>query len=318
MPSIDRMPLFERLASAERVLIAGAGGGFDVYSGLPLYLRLKELGKQVWLANLSFTNLDEVSGERLVPNMVTVRVDSDGPLDYFPEGHLATWFARRGDDVEIYAFEKTGAIPLGAAYQTLARRHDLDAVVLVDGGTDILMRGDEAGLGTPQEDMTSLAAVHGLELPTKLLACVGFGVDRFHGVCHAQFLENVAALSKQGAYLGVTALLPDAPEVAAFLDVVDFVNQRMPRAPSIVANSVVSAVVGDYGDVHRTERTRSGELWINPLMSLCWGFDLDAVAQRCLYLDALLRTQTIWDVNVAIEAFRKRGAARRPWRDIPV
>ncbi|MFF7988525.1 hypothetical protein ACFZDG_01885 [Kitasatospora xanthocidica] len=36
------------------------------------------------------------------------------------------------------------------------------AVLLVDGGTDILMRGDEAGLGTPEEDMASLAAVAGL------------------------------------------------------------------------------------------------------------------------------------------------------------
>ena len=43
------------LESAERILVAGAGGGFDVYAGLPIYERLRRLGKQVWLANLSFT-----------------------------------------------------------------------------------------------------------------------------------------------------------------------------------------------------------------------------------------------------------------------
>jgi hypothetical protein len=51
-----------------------------------------------------------------------------------------------------------GVRPLRAAYAKLAEHLDLDAVVLVDGGTDILMRGDEAGLGTPADDMTSLAA----------------------------------------------------------------------------------------------------------------------------------------------------------------
>ncbi len=35
--------------------------------------------------------------------------------------------------------------------------------MLVDGGTDILMRGDENGLGTPVEDLTSVAAVTALD-----------------------------------------------------------------------------------------------------------------------------------------------------------
>lgn len=40
--------LFTRLRPASRVLVAGAGGGFDVYAGLPLALALA--GKQVHLA----------------------------------------------------------------------------------------------------------------------------------------------------------------------------------------------------------------------------------------------------------------------------
>jgi hypothetical protein len=57
MTSLASIPLFERVASAERVLIAGAGGGFDVFAGLPLYFALRAAGKQVHLANLSFTPL---------------------------------------------------------------------------------------------------------------------------------------------------------------------------------------------------------------------------------------------------------------------
>lgn len=36
-------------------------------------------------------------------------------------------------------------------YETIAQELGLDAIVLVDGGTDSLMTGDEKGLGTPME-----------------------------------------------------------------------------------------------------------------------------------------------------------------------
>jgi len=55
---LSEPPVFTRLTACKRVLIAGAGGGFDVYAGLPLALALVRLGKQVHLANLSFARLD--------------------------------------------------------------------------------------------------------------------------------------------------------------------------------------------------------------------------------------------------------------------
>ena len=53
-------PLLAALAPARRVLIAGAGGGFDVYAGLPLALALWHAGVQVHLASLSFSQLELV------------------------------------------------------------------------------------------------------------------------------------------------------------------------------------------------------------------------------------------------------------------
>ncbi|GAA2487755.1 hypothetical protein GCM10010393_18880 [Streptomyces gobitricini] len=86
--------------------------------------------------------------------------------------------------------------PLRAAYRALIEHYAIDAVVLVDGGTDILMRGDEAGLGTPEEDLTSVAALAGLEVPERLIASIGFGVDAYHGVSHGLVLENITALER--------------------------------------------------------------------------------------------------------------------------
>jgi hypothetical protein len=190
-------------------------------------------------------------------------------------------------------------------------------VVLVDGGTDILMRGDEAGLGTPTEDLSSVAAVHALDVSTKLIVCIGFGVDRYHGVCHAHFLENVAALAKGGASLGVTALLAQMPEAAAYLELVEFATQTARASASIVNLSIASAIEGRFGNVQRTPRTSNSELFINPLMALAWGFELGAVARRCLYLDLIQETETAFELAARIEAFREQVEVR-PWKDLPV
>ena len=302
------MPIPRQLVSANRILIAGAGGGFDIYCGIPLYLALAHLGKQVFLANLSFTSLGAQSGERVTPSTVKVTADSLYPEDYFPERTLCEWLLARGDDTCVYTFEKTGVRPLVEAYTFLESELDLDAIVLVDGGTDSLMRGDEAGLGTPAEDMISLAAACATSVPNKLLYCLGFGIDTFHGVCHAHFLEAVAALSRDGGYLGAFSLTSEMPEARAYMDAVEYSMKQTPGRPSIVNASILAALEGMYGDVHKTDRTRSSTLWINPLMSLYWCFDLDAVARRSLYLHELADTESMFEVVAIIEAVRKQLA----------
>ncbi|HVV82639.1 MAG TPA: DUF1152 domain-containing protein [Kofleriaceae bacterium] len=314
--SFARPALFERLADRRSVLVAGAGGGFDIYAGLPLVLALRARGVAVHLANLSFTYLGGTTAPHITPELAVVTPDVRGEDRYFPERTLARWLAARGEPAVVHAFEKTGVRPLRAAYRALCRRLAVDAVVLVDGGTDILMRGDEAGLGTPEEDMTSLAAVHALAVPVKLVCCIGFGVDAHHGVCHAHFLENVAALDRDGAYLGAVSVPHDSIEGAAFLEAVADAAARTPGRPSIVNGSIAAAVRGDFGDVQFTERTSGSELFINPLMGLYFAFDLDAVARRSLYLPLLARTDTLFEVSARIEAFRQT-VERRPRRSIP-
>src|SRR6185436_2935450 len=208
-----KLPFFEELDKAQNILLAGAGGGFDVFCGLPLYFWLKKAGKTVHLANLSFTELGYCEGERPVPSLLRVLPETGGSQNYFPELHLSRWLTDRFGETPVFAIERTGVRPVVAAYEWFAKEIQPDTIILVDGGTDSLMRGDEAGLGTPQEDMASLfaaTAVKGIE--RKLLACLGFGIDAFHGVCHAHFLENVAALIEDGGYLGAWSLLREMEE----------------------------------------------------------------------------------------------------------
>ena len=300
---MDELRLPAALERSQRILVAGAGGGFDVYAGLPIYGRLRGLGKEVFLANLTFTYLGGTDAQQVTRALYRVEPGTKGGDGYFPERTLARYLSKPGESVSIYAFEKLGVGPVREGYAHLVRALDLDAIVLVDGGTDILLRGDEQNLGTPEEDLTSLAAVASVEVLTRIVTCVGFGVDSFHGVCHANWLENVAALTAEGGFLGATALVERMPEVRLYLDAVDDADAATPRRPSIVNGSIASAIEGRFGDYHRGSRTRGSKLFINPLMSLLWVFDLQTVARRNLYLDRLAPTESIWDVQLAIESF---------------
>jgi hypothetical protein len=194
----------------------------------------------------------------------------------------------------------------------------LDTVILVDGGTDSLMRGDEIGLGTPQEDISSIAAVNELVVDRKMLACFAFGVDYFHGVCHAHFLEAVAEITRNQGYLGMFSVVEDMQEVQKYRMATEAVFKLMPHHISIVSSSVLSALAGNYGDYHATPRTRNSRLWINPLMPVYWCFRLSPVAQRVLYLDAVKYTESYADVNRVIRGFRDSCVGVRPRENIPV
>ena len=312
------LPFFSELASSRRVLIAGAGGGFDFLCGLPLFLALRAEKKEVFFANLSFSRLSPTDDEWVTDVLARVGPDSRAETSYFPEKYLAQWFAARGEQVPVYTLLKTGVVPARESYTELARQLDLDTIVLVDGGTDSLLRGDESDLGTPTEDMVSIAAVDGVPVARKLLVSVGFGIDAFHGVCHAHVLEAVAELDRAGGYLGAFSLLRSMPEVPLFGEALAFIHARMPRQPSIVCSSLQAAFEGHFGDHHATERTRGSELFINPLMALCWCFRLDAVARRVLYLDQIRETQTIGEVGQLINTSRRLVKRLRGPRPLPM
>lgn len=303
--SLLEPPLLTRLGRHERILIAGAGGGFDVYAGLPLALALRRAGKQVSLANLTFTYLGETDATYLAPHLAVVTAATTGADRYFPERRLAEWLSEREQPSTIYTFEKVGVRPLRAAYARLVEELAIEAIVLVDGGTDILMRGDEEGLGTPEEDMASLAAVAKLQAVESFVASIGFGVDAYHGVSHAHVLENIAAIERGGGYLGAFAVTAAMPEGRAYLSAVSHAHGGTPGRPSIVNGSIAAAVEGKFGNVQFSDRTAQSELFINPLMAIYFAFELPAVAKQSLYLALLDDTESIFDVGARIRAFRQ-------------
>src|SRR5215212_1908997 len=108
------LPVLEELKKCRSLLIAGMGGGFDIYCGLPIYLTLKAHGINCHLASLSFAQMGFVkNAEKLSEHVIGVTAESRSPAFYLPELHLARWFGEhRSEEVTVWCFDAEGAAPL--------------------------------------------------------------------------------------------------------------------------------------------------------------------------------------------------------------
>jgi hypothetical protein len=310
-----QIPFITALSPAKTVLIAGAGGGFDVAHGIPLYLWLRSLGKQVVLANLSFSALSFTENVEICPDTYQI-TENSAEVDYFPEKRILEWLRDRNESPAIYGFScKMGVAPLRRAYAEIIARHAVDSIVLIDGGTDSLMTGNEHQVGSIVEDACSIVAVAGLPLENCFLAAIGFGVER--NLEHYGCLENMAALARRGHFLGALSLTGDMAEGEAYLELVDHLNKTISFHPSIVANNIASAIRGQFGDFHATWRTRDSDQFISPLMNLYWFFRLQGIATRIQFAEKIEKTETMSEVANIFRVYRA-STSRRAHRPIPL
>jgi hypothetical protein len=310
--STFNLPILDHLAQSRSILVTGIGGGFDLFCGLPLYFHLRDRGYQVHLANYSFSDIQSFTdGIRLTDTLVGVTADYQRLVVYFPELYLAQWFrTTRQEDIPIWAFHKTGVQPLRTNYQRLIEHLQVDTILLIDGGIDSLARGSEAEPGTFVEDTVSMAALLDLATPTtQILACIGFGAER--EITHTHILENMADLARRDAFLGVCALTKAMVEYQAYEDAVMMVHQQPFQDPSVINASIISAVRGEYGNYHLTEKTQGSRLWISPLMTLYWFYDFPEVAAHHAILPAVKDTSSFQDAIRAALAARRMLNIRR-------
>ncbi len=307
--------LFEKLRSSKGVLLTGCGGGFDIVSGLPILHWLNSRGIPVVLGNLSFAQLKLMCVSRFGKTgwMINERCVQGG---YFPERDLWAWLESRGYRYPFIAFQRSGVSPLSDTYAEIVDRYMLDTILLVDGGTDSLIQGDECLLGTPDEDALSIVAAAQLTRCDTYLACLGFGIDQYHGICHHSFLENASAHLAGDSFLGTVSVERLSPEGAFFLEAVQHLN-RQSNHKSIVANSISDAIQGRFGDVHATDETQGSTLFINPLMGMYWFFEARAVAGKMIFAKELSKTNEFHEIEDLIRSAHA-NADKRDWISLPL
>lgn len=305
------LPILDQLQDSKNILVAGCGGGFDVFCGLPIYFTLRDMGYTVHLANYSFTPVpivahycNTITLESTLLEGATADIPTDLQLGYYPEGYLSRWFLEdRQEEIPIWMFAKVGPAMLTKLYQQLVAHLDIDAIILLDGGVDSLMIGNEAGAGTLLEDTISLIAVESLNVPVKILSCVGFGAEL--EVAHNNALANMASLVQQGAAYGACALTPQMPAYQDYQSASKYVWEQPSHHKSQINMRIVSATNGHFGNYHMYDDYPPRPILVSPLMSIYWFFDAMAVIHRSLLADAIRHTYTIEDAFAATIDFRK-------------
>jgi len=303
-----RQPVSDSLSEAQNILLAGCGGGYDILGAVPLIVEMAGKAKSFTIASLSFTRLDRVPGHTPVetmPHLYVAQPAAASEEHYCPEAWLSRWLSDRyGYEMPIWCFDNVGVVPLRRAYEYLIREHSIDTIVLIDGGVDSLLRGDETSLGTPVEDFASLAAVDALDVPRKLLACVGFGAELRDGICHAQVLDRIAQLASLGGWLGAWPLLAQTEAGKAYEEASAFIAQHQTsQRGSHIHTVIAQSIAGRFG-------ATAAHVWLSPLAPLFWFFDLTLVARTNLLLPHIQNSESLWDIAAAIEGVRKTIAVR--------
>jgi hypothetical protein len=277
------------------ILIAGAGGGSDILGALPLAYELWQ-DNRVVLASYSYA-LDHSKAREAAA------------ADY-PEGPVAA-----ASGCTVYIFGKTGVKPLLESYRQLVNQQQIDTVLLVDGGVDSLMRGDEESPGTLLEDFVSLCAVDQLDVPVKILGCLGFGTETDEGLCHYRALENMAALIHDGFFLGSCALTQEMEAFRYYEGIARQVFACQTNPPSHIHTRVIPAVHGEFGNrlmysgIHApVDLLAEKPPFVSPLMTLYWFFQVSGVVRHNRFARDLVETETFDDVR---EVHRKLRYALR-------
>ena len=287
----------------KRLLVAGIGGGFDILGAIPF---LQEC-QVALLANLN----TQARG-------FTVKAASADSLVDSPE-FLIQQITRK----PVCVFAKEGVQSVRKGYQEILDHYAIDAILLVDGGVDSLMRGDEEEPGTLLEDFVSLTAVSKLAVKEKYLACLGFGTEVEEQVCHFRALENIAGLAASGAFLGSCSLTAQTDAFGLYQRVARQVFATKDMRKSHIHSRVIPAIEGDFGVKYiDADAALPGhaaqEAFINPLMGIYWFFDVEGVVKRNLLAAHLEPTGTWTDVMMVYRQWKNSLTGLRESVKIPL
>jgi len=319
-------PIFTKLCNqSKNILLAGMGGGYDVFAGLPLYFELSDLKKKghpfgnIVLANLSFTEKLTATdlGLKVTPYCIESRYSDykkanrekeydaslGYPRNYYAEWHLSKWFyERHSEDIPVYAFSlfDMGVPQLTEAFDKICKMYSIDTIILCDAGVDSILKGDEQGMGTFAEDLLSILAVKNMNVPYKYLMCVGLGTEG--DISEYDFLENWAAIQANGGFLGSVCWQKEMKSVQEYLDAM---AHSVPTNSSINAQ-IVESIPGRYGKYmpdYLVSRLNH-PLILNPLMAMSWYFDLNTVIEYRKYLDAFNKASSVTNTHSIMEVQR--------------
>lgn len=316
--------LLDTLRTKNNILIAGMGGGFDIYGGLPLYYTLKKLNKNIVLANYSFTDFNTAIEQGLAqiisPGLLLANPNFESDDFYYPEGYLSQFLkiGFKEDAPLVYVFAKTGTNPLLNSFRYIIEQHNIDFIILIDGGVDSLNTGAETGHGTVIEDSITIAAVSQIENVEKIVMCIGFGTEVEEKVCGYNVLMNMSNLVKNNSFIGSCSLVKDSNSFVIYKNacLYAFEKQNLQRT-SHIHRRILPAIEGEFGNYHMTDEDVSVDIFVSPFMSICWFFKFEGIFLYNRILPYVSDSVSFMEVVQNAMPFIESEKSNIPYNSIP-
>jgi len=312
-----------KLQKSKNILIMGMGGGFDVFSGLPLYFTLEKMNMKVHLASFTHSSWDAIPNHidviPIASGCVGVSGNLKTPSENFPEAYLSSWFRDvKNQEVPVWTFKRDQSVDeYSKSLNILVKHLEIDAILLVDGGVDSIMVGDEEGSGTMLEDTLTLAAVKNAEVPLKLLSCVGFGTEVEENLCHYLALENMAQLAKDGGFYGSCSLVDFMDSFKQYKAACEHTWNQPGHRTSHVQTRIIPAAEGEFGDYHMFPDEKSSDVFVSPLTSIYWFYNAEAAIYYNKIIPAIESQETFFEV-VQIGVPMIKNSNHRARKPIPL
>ena len=295
-----------------RTILAGCGGGYDIFGAIPMYLDFLKSKKPI-LVSLSFTPLEilnilvETNQIRKIGDTlfsIDAEKISDQKFDYFPEYHLSRHLKQ---EVYLILCDSTIAQIIQGYNKILSSdnlvENPVDSIYLMDGGCDALLSGKETELATPVEDMMHIRAVMELPIENKYICAIGMPCDIGHGVIRKELeirLEEIEGMIVEKKQWSL-----DDENVQEYHRIF-----RDSNPSNSIVHSLICAALEDhrgfYTPEHLRRRISESVVEIDSLMLTFVIYNMPPLYREVLYMHLLDLNDGRDEVDDKIELFQKR------------
>jgi hypothetical protein len=307
----------------ENILFVGAGGGFDIFGAIPLI-------HDYPIHNYPLNKFDAIPHNFTLANFgnntdETLRIAQKEDIEY------QLWDLKEYTYLnipQIYVLGRQGVLNTYDSLQKIVDENKIDSIMVIDGGVDSLMRGNEQDSGTILEDFIVLAAVNKIKVKNKYLICLGFGCETEERLNHARALENISALMKTGDFIGSCSLTKNMQCYEKYYDICEkaWTNNRV----SHIQGKVIAAVEGNFGNVKikgmdarlaqpaPTEHGLFAHNFISPLMGIYWFFNLQGVINNNLIIPYIDKSRTFADAKILLRQYFENNPPSKSHYLLPI
>lgn len=293
------------LATAQRPLVLGIGGGGDVVGALATAEAARLFhGANPIVGGVTWERrpIDPEAGPRrtdeienateLAPGVLAAGPETKvkGRDVYFAESRLAGMLGVQ----TVLADVNVGPVRLAESLAEAGAKMNVDAYVFVDVGGDALAHGDEPGLASPLCDAVMLAAADRMAAAGHPVLGGVFGAGCDGELTPAEVLHRIAEVGAAGGLQGAASI---TPEVAGLL------ADAIEAVPTEASAQALRCFHGEVG----TTDIRSGrrQVQLTPIGAITFFFDVPAALRSAARL--ALAVRDAGDLEAANEALKALG-----------